>query len=466
MRRFICAILCIMMLASLLLTGCNEAGKTTDPAATKAAADAAETTAQAAVAGDDGKKEFENKSLDVYAFDAGFGSKYFDAVITGFKKDYPGTEIKLTASPQIQDMVRPMFLAGNPPDFYVTSMPEKYGLEGALLELNDVFDGKALDRDVPLKELYPDGLLDYCMPLKDGKIYYAYDTVGVQGLWYNKTYFESKGWTAPGTVDEFFALGDKAKAEGKSLYTYQGIYPGYNQQVLWGMIYSTAGPEALKKIGNYEEGAWADPNVKKCLQFFADIAAKGYLMPGTTALNHTQAQTDFLNGKALFIPNGTWFKNEMQDAIPKEGFSFGFMAIPVFNAGDRQCVSGGGGAYYLIPKQGKNPELAKEFLRYQYTEMSCKLMAGLNGGITAIKGAVEMAKPYIDPSIYEAFKVIDNGVTPVSADLFTPVANTTIVITDEIFNPMSSVMNNKMTVDEWVQRIEKATVQIRKDMGK
>ena len=53
------------------------------------------------------------------------------------------------------------------------------------------------------------------------------------------------------------------------------------------------------------------------------IAADGYLMEGTVALNHTQSQTDMMMNKALFIPNGNWMEGEMKDAPRADGFEFG-----------------------------------------------------------------------------------------------------------------------------------------------
>ena len=39
------------------------------------------------------------------------------------------------------------------------------------------------------------------------------------GLFYNAGLFEQKGWTVPTTWDEMWELGEKAKAEGKLLYS-------------------------------------------------------------------------------------------------------------------------------------------------------------------------------------------------------------------------------------------------------
>lgn len=436
MKRSISLVLCLLMLAALL--------------------------PMQAMAQSGGNKDFADKTLNIAVVEAGFGRAYWDAVVESFERDYPGVKVNITSSPTIQDVVRPQFLAGNPPDFYYTTDVSTYAADGALLDLTDIFASQALDKEVPLQEVIADGFLDACKPLDDGKIYYAPSDEAIMGIWYNKTYFESKGWTAPKTWDEFFALGDMAKAEGKALYTYQGIYPSYNEMVLFPVFASLGGMDLMKSIGTYAQGAWADENVKKAMSIYYEMAQKDYLLSGTTGMNHTQAQTEFLKGNALFCPNGTWFAAEMKDVIPETGFSFGFIAPPVFNADDQQYAQAGT-SYYLIPAQAKNPELAKEFLRYQYTEASAKLNAEKAQSITCIKGAVELAKPYIEPSIYEAFKAYDNGVKPLIMR-WAAITASSIRPSDAIWNPLTDVSNKAITVDQWSEMIEESMATLREDM--
>lgn len=416
------------------------------------------------------KKEFANKELNVAVFEGGYGKAYWEEVIKRFEADYPGVKVNLTSNPKIMDVIKPQLVAGNPPDFIYAPLTENTHTiqamikEKAFLELNDVFDSKTLDQDVPLKDVITDGMLEYAQPYKDGKIYYAPFYVSTLGLWYNQTLFEQKGWKAPETWDEFFALGETAKQEGRSLFTYQGIYPSYNESVVVPTIASFGGIEAIAKIENYEENAFKSDAVKQAFEIYNQIAQKGYLMPGTVALNHTQAQTEFLKGKALFIPNGNWFEGEMKDAPREEGFKFGFMAPPVKNAGDQRYAQTSFEGLY-IPLKAKNPELAKEFLKYQYTEESVKSNAEKSMGVLAVKNGAELAKPYISESMYNSVKVFDNGVKPVLFQ-WTVTPKTEIIINDELYNPLNNIMNKKSTVDEWMDRVEKASAKLRDLMAK
>ena len=143
----------------------------------------------------------------------------------------------------------------------------------------------------------------------------------------------------PKTWDEFFALGDKVKdIDGRALFTYQGIYPGYMEEMLWPAIANECGEEALTKIANYEEGSFNNEGVLKALSHIKEIADKGYLLEGTVGMNHTESQTEMMLGKAAFITNGTWMENEMQDAPREDGFEFAMAPIPTENADDVHYV--------------------------------------------------------------------------------------------------------------------------------
>ena len=202
--------------------------------------------------------------------------------------------------------------------------------EHALLNLDDVFDGENYAGTGTLRDDITDGILSStkCAPYGDGEIYLAPFSSGPQGLIYNKTFFDENNLEVPKTWDEFFTLGDTLKdIDGRALFTYQGIYPGYMEEMLWPAIANECGEEALTKIANYEEGSFNNEGVLKALTHIKEIAEKGYLLEGTVGMNHTESQTEMMLGKAAFITNGTWMENEMQDAPREEGFEFAISLI-------------------------------------------------------------------------------------------------------------------------------------------
>ncbi len=411
------------------------------------------------------------QTLNIAIFQGGFGDAYWNAVVAAFEEKNPGVKVNMTISPTIADIIRPQIVAGNAPDFISLNDKQEDGLilsmikEKALLDITDVFEGDNYAGTNPLKDDIKDGLLESakCAPYGDDKIYLAPFNTGPQGLIYNKTVFDEKGWTVPETWDEFFALGDTVQADGRSLFTYQGIYPGYLEEMLWPAIASAGGMEAIDAICSYEEGSFNNPIVLSVLQEIADISAKGYLLKGTVGMNHTESQSEMMLGKAAFITNGTWMESEMADAPREDGFEFAMTAVPTLKTGDTAYVLDSC-EQFSIPAQAKNPELAKEFLRFLYSDESVALFAENAGSVYATKTGRELAKDYISEATYNMYGIYDQENTKSLIMNFEALpSNSKINISDEVFNPITSVMNGEMTAEEWAESVEAAFAQVRQD---
>ena len=294
----------------------------------------------------------------------------------------------------------------------------------------------------------------------DGKRYAAPLSVETTALFYNTDLVSE----VPKTWDEFFALGDTLKdIDGRALFTYQGIYPGYMEEMLWPAIANECGEEALTKIANYEEGSFNNEGVLKALTHIKEIADKGYLLEGTVGMNHTESQTEMMLGKAAFITNGTWMENEMQDAPREDGFEFAMAPIPTENADDVHYVFDSC-EQFSIPAAAKNQELAKEFLRFLYSDESVSAFAEASGALYATKSAREVAKDKLSTAIYNMYGIYEEANASSLIMSFAAVpADCKINPKDEIFNPITSVMNDEMTVEEWAQNVEDAFAQVRAD---
>lgn len=428
--------------------------------------------------------DFKDKELNIAVFQGGYGPEYWDEIVSEFEAAYPGVKVNMTNSSRIGDVLRPQFVAGNPPDFLVVVDTEQSGLmtslvkEKGLLDISDVFESKALDKDQLLKDTVLPGMLESTRfsPYQDGKIYLAPFNAGPMGLIYNKKLFRDKGWKLPETWDDFFALDEELKKEEnylvnkngektkRALFTYQGIYPDYLEEIMYPSLANAAGIESLKKIFAYEPGSFKTDMVKKVLDTFAKIGVEGYLMKGTVDLNHTQSQTDMMLGKAIFIVNGTWMENEMKNSPREEGFEFGMIPVPVFNKGDEHYILT---SYdqFSIPVRAKNPELAKEFLKFLYTDKSVKLFAEKSNGVFAQKGAKELSKPYLTPGVYEMFRAYDGATTILQDWKATPKGSKIDIKTELFRKPMTQIMTGKMTTDQWMDSVERTFTQIQSEMA-
>lgn len=403
----------------------------------------------------------KNQELEVAVFQGGYGDAFWKQLAKNFEKENPGTKVNVISNPDIGETIRPKIIAGTPPDIIYLNQTDPSGVtqgmikEQGFTDLTDLFEGNALDEEVPLKDKILPGVLEsvYMSPYGDEKIYMAPYNYNVMGLWYNKALFDEKDITLPKTWDEFLALNSVAKENKRALFTYQGTVPGYLEEILIPAVYSLGGQEALDQMLTYDPEFWKTDTALTALGIFEKIAKEdNALMNGTVALDHTQSQTSFMQGEAMFIPNGNWFEGEMAEAPREDGFEFGFLGIPTFDANDPILALNSIEQMY-IPKGAANPELAKEFLRFMYTEENVKLNGELTKASMAIVGAADLVADYLTESSYNVFKAVESGMYSISGN-FAPVpAGVNVDPREVLFDQVASVMNGEMTVQEWADKM-------------
>lgn len=476
-KRLLATMLAAALFAQAALAGCgntssSDAGTSAGTDTSTEQNDTAAVT-DADTGGQNEEAEIEEQELNIAIFQGGYGDAYWNQMVEKFEETHEGVKINMTISPTIGDIIRPQIVAGNAPDFIYLNTDGTDGVgrslikEHALLNLDDVFDGPNYAGTGTLRDDITDGILESskCAPYGDGEIYFAPFNNGPEGLIYNKTYFEANNLEAPKTWEDFLALGDQVKEiDGRALLAYQGIYPSYLEIMLWPAVANECGKEALTQIANYEEGSFNNEGVIKALNHLKEIADKGYLLDGTIGMNHTESQTEMMLGKALFIPNGTWMESEMKDAPREDGFEYAMIPTPTENADDvhyiYDCCE-----VFAIPADAKNPELAKEFLRFLYSDESVIAFAEASGALYATKTAYEVAKDKLSNAIYNMYGIYEeaNAASMIMSFAAVP-ADCKVNPRDEIFNSITSLLNGEMTAEELAEHVEEAFAQVRTDM--
>lgn len=469
-KKIIC-MSCSLVLGMSLLMGCTkseETNKADDQKATveekKKDSPANEGTADAE------ENKFAGKVLEFYMFQGGYGTAFEEEMIKRFEEKYDVT-VNLTASPKLEEILRPKLIAGRAPDLVMYNwgqhgIVESMFKEEGFYDLTSIFEDKALDQDVKLRDTFLPGFLEssLCSPYEDGKIYLAPSFYSGMGMIYNRTYFAEKGIEPPKTWDDFFALGDFAKAEGRALYTYQGIYPSYNEMLINPAIASAVGLDQFNAYTHYEEGSFKNDTVKQVLSNLQDVANKGYLMDGTVALNHTQAQTDMMMGKSLFVPCGTWIEGEMKDAPREDGFEFAMAAAPTLSDTDDTYAQAFMNMLW-VPRAGNNPELAAEFIRNLYTKEAQLIGAEKAKGLFPIKGSLDHCRPVMAESLQGMYEMFANA-KPLFVNFKPLPAGSKVNIAQELYeNNLTHVMTGEKTVDEWMENVEKAFAEAREDLS-
>lgn len=475
MKKTLSMLLAATMVASTLAgCGSNSGSTGTTTAAGTTTAEAAK-DATTAAGGDTPTEAAGNPvELKLAIFQGGYGDAFWTAVTEAYTAKNPNVTFSIDCDPSIGEKVGSSMLAGDVPDFIYCPSSNPSGLaqrlikDQALAELTDVFSSPELDGKIL------DGFLDTSLsqPYGDGKIYLAPLYYTANGLFYNATLFEAADLKVPATWDEFFALGDSIKGQdiaGKSdraLFTYQGgNAPGYMETVIVPLLVSKLGVDGMNDCFSYVEGSWEKDGVKEVFELVQKIG--GYLLPNTTGIDHTTAQTAVMNGSALFVPCGSWIVGEMADIkgeeIDGKPFAWGFAPVPALDASaDKYLMSSVEEVY--IPAASENVDAAKEFLKFLYSEEAIKLNAEKTGGIPPVVGATELTKDILDPMILSTFQAFDNGYKPYIGGF--AAVDSEIVPKKEFYGHVNAVVDGKETVDDWVAACVKLSDDVRDTLVK
>jgi len=337
--------------------------------------------------------------VDGVFFAGGFGDDYIKYAAKLEEQLHPGTTVKVQSIQKVTETLQPRFVAGSPPDVIDNSGANMIPVtnlvaDEQLMDVTPLLDAPALD--TPGKKfretLFP-GSQD--STIFDGKPYGINISYTISGLWYSAPAYEKAGLTYPKTWADMLAQCEQIKKEGKqSPWTYQGKYPYY----IWGivllpLIYYAGGNDVLIKLDNLEPNAWSDPAVKRATEDLYQLWDKGYILPGTAGLTHTESQTEWLKGKAVFIPCGNWLENEMKTVTP-DGFDMTVRNVPGYadGKGDQNAVNASGGETYIVPSKAKNQAGGMEYLRVLLSKDSAKFFAENVRAIMPVVGGTEGAK--------------------------------------------------------------------------
>lgn len=410
-----------------------------------------------------GDKPFEGKTLKIAGLDGGYGTEGWKKVISVFE-ELTGAKIEATFEKNIAEVIRPQIQAGNSPDIIYMAIGGEGGItetmikEESVEEITDVFDKVPLGEDKPVKDKIVPGFLDTnnTNPYSDGKTYLAPLFYTPCGLFYDKAKFADGGYELPTTFDEFFELGEKAKADGTALFTYPTA--GYFDSFVPALMNEVGGPDFFNKAMSFDVEAWKGEQATEMFNLVGKIAP--YLQEDT--VSNTNIKDGFKNnqqavidGKALFIPNGFWLPEEMKETTP-EGFEWGFMALPaVKEGGDRyaftffeQC---------FIPKDAKEKDLAKEFVAFLYSDVAVKAFFENGGAVQPVKGAEEMIT---DPGNKEIYSIYADGAKAAMGGFVAVSPVEGVDMKAALYETINSVMSGAKTVEEWQAEVVGAAEKI------
>lgn len=469
MKKLLC--LSVAAVTALGMTACGTspsgsaapettaAPTTAAPETTSAQAQSAETTAAPA----------KEQTLKVAAVETAYGAQMWKDVCAAFEKANPGVKVDLTIDKKLEDIITPDMKAGNYPDVIMRAVGSEQALtetfvkDDNVVDLSDVLDMTVPGEQAKVKDKLLPGFVDNSItqPYGDGKTYLMPMFYGPCGLFYDKHLLDSKGWKVPTTWDEMWALGDKAKAEGISLFTYPTT--GYFDAFFYALLHESMGNDMFQKALHYDKGIWDTPQAQQVFDLITKLAS--YTNPTTPAnANDNDFQKNqqlVLDDKALFMPNGNWVISEMKDAPRADGFEWGFTALPALKDGGERA------SYTFfeqiwMPKGAVSQDLGKQFIAYMYSDEAANIFSKDGNAVQPIKGMSDKLSG--DAKIY--YSIYDTGAVAVM-DAFASTAPVEgVTVRSTFFDPINSLVTGDKKESDWVNQIKKDSDALRDALKK
>lgn len=416
--------------------------------------------------GKDADKGSEEKVLKVAAFEGGNGTQIWEDIAKAFEESHEGVKVELEMSPELDKDLTKAIQNGDVPDVVYYNLGQPSGFtetmlkEEAIADISDVFDDE-------LKGKLLDGILDGtdAQPYGDGKVYLAPIFYTPTGFWYNATLVgEGKQYEIPTTWDEFFALGEQAKKDGHSLFTFPTT--GYFDATIYAMLAQAGGLDFYNDALKYDANTWTSDEGKKVLDTVAKLVGKDYTQEDTVSNANADGgfkinQQNVIDGKALFMPNGNWVIAEMAPSTP-EDYEWGMMGVPKWSEDESQSVYTFTEQMW-VPADAPNMDLAKEFVKFMYSDEVVDIC--LNNKTTDKESGKESATPVVVP-VKGAADKLPEGVTKdcyaaATADDVVAVTGkwaTTAPIegldmAKAVYGPIESINTGDMTVEEWQKQL-------------
>ena len=443
MKKIIALLLAMVMVLGLAACGTTPAPETTAPAAEGTEA----TTATEAVV--------EPVTIKVAAIETAYGSQVWADVAAAFSAE-TGINVELITDKNLEDVLSGPMQNGEFPDVVHLALGRPAGLTEQLVKANALYDLTNMlattipgESTTPAEKIIPGFTATSATnPYADGKTYMAPMFYSPCGLFYNAKLFEDKGWEVPTTWDEMWALGDKAAAEGISLFTYPTA--GYYDAFMFALMNAIGGPEFFNAITNYEEGAWDTEEGKTLLNILDKLA--DYTHPSTPAQannqDFTKNQQMPMNGSALFMPNGTWITGEMADYAATLGdtFAWGMTAVPAAGTAPYSfCWF----EQAWIPAGAEHIAEAEQFVAFLYSDKAAEIFASA-GAMQPILGIADM----LEGENVMFYSIYDNGAKAAMGGFAAFGEIPGVDVSGTFFAPIDSLVAGTITIDDYAELVK------------
>lgn len=457
MKKFI-KVISLMLVLSMILVGCGE--KTQKVADT-------DTSSGETVSVPD-----EEVTLKVTFFEAGFGRAWQEWLKSEFEKQYSNVTVELVGDANLVETITPMIESGvDAPDVFMANASgwEEWGPQGLVMDLTGLYNNVVPGTDMTLNEYITDVAKDkFFFDLGEEyggvKKFAVPWSAGPMSVVYNAKMFEENGWEYPDTWDEFEVLCEEIKSAGIAPLTYPGKYLNYTRPYIRTWQLQSMGEE--KFLGEFKNPTsseiYNDPGILNSYSKFNNLFDNGWIMEGTTGLDHTQVQMEFINEKVAMILNGFWLEQEMSEVWP-EDYKIAMGAVPQAGKIDKPVTFLNMPDYVAIYGNTEVPEVAKAFLLFSISPESCQQFALLAGGLRPYKYSLDTIE------VTDFTKSCQDAISNTNYYQFTDASSNPLMFKTLGNDYLSKIATKEITPEEaakeFYKEAESEYEKIKKDLG-
>lgn len=354
------------------------------------------------------------KKLEFVTYQAGAGADKYTKLITAFEAANAGVKVTLETLPgdgTYNTVLTSRISGGKAPDVFevLNGMPGEipYTTAGLLADLSDQ----------PWKSLQIP-VVRNADTFVGNKTYQFIGQLDPIGVYYNKDIFSKNNVAVPTNWDEFTQAIATFRAAGVTPLA-TGAKDG------WPLVVQTlamaaerpefaAGgkqaPQLLSGKMKFSESAW-----KSVVKDFSELVATKSYNPSASGVTFDASATDFANGNAAMMIQGTFALPSIQKANPQ--LSLSSFPLPYVSAGQTPVTSVSYGAHLVIPKKAPHPTLAKKFIAFLATPTELSKFLTDAQAFSPQKGSAGTIDKGLDPLVPAVAKKsaeynMESGMTP------------------------------------------------------
>lgn len=393
-----------------------------------------------------------NITLTVWDQEVRGGQKaQIEALNSAFMKKYPNVKIART-SQSFDDLKKTTALAlsGN-------EVPDVVQVNNARADMGEFVKAGQLTSLTPYaekygwKDRYAPSVLAKTSYSKDGVTFGEGDLYGlpqtgeIVGVFYSKKKLQAIGVQPPKSWEEFFAALEAAakKKEQPMLLGNIEKWPGLH---VFGPLQAkfVPGKDIVALAMGNKGASWTTDQNTQALTTLGEWGKNGWLGKSPNGQDYDAAWKEFTQGKAVFLPGGSWLAADMEAAM-KDDLGF----LPAFSGADGSpATTGGTGIPFAVPAKAKQPDAAAAYINFITSDEAMKVLAE-NGNMPVNKTLENAPKHGVQKDIFSAFdQVSTKGMLLPYLDYATP------SFADTCGNGVQGVIGGTAAPEEALQRFE------------